>query len=85
MVLLLLQSLSSWLQLRVISARWELTREIERYCDATENAILTARAAGDDALADRLLNRFTRAAGIAIPAVGGAPPPAGPDVPGGGH
>jgi len=80
MVLLLLQSLSSWLQLRVIAAHWQLTREIERYCDETENAILTARAAGDDALADRLRQRFTRAAGIALPAVGSAPSATGTDV-----
>lgn len=81
MVLLLLQSLSSWLQLRVITAHWQLTREIERYCDETENAILTARATGNDALADRLRQRFVRASGISLPAVGGAPPATKPDVP----
>jgi hypothetical protein len=85
MVLLLLQSLSSWLQLRVITAHWELTREIETYCDETENAILTARAAGNDALADRLRDRFARAAGIALPAVGSAPPATKPDVSGAGR
>ena len=85
MVLLLLQSLSSWLQLRVITAHWELTREIERYCDDVENAILTARAAGNDALADRLLQRFTRASGIVVPAIGNAAPPTGSDVPSGGR
>jgi len=85
MVLLLLQSLSSWLQLRVITAHWQLTREIERYCDETENAILTARTAGNDALADRLRDRFTRAAGIALPAIGGAPSATGADVSSGGR
>jgi hypothetical protein len=85
MVLLLLQSLSKWLELRVIAAHWALTREIERYCDETENAILTARAAGHDAVADRLLQRFERASGIALPAVGGAPPTAGADVPSAGR
>jgi hypothetical protein len=85
MVLLLLQSLSSWLQLRVIAAHWELTREIETYCDATENAILAARADGNDALADRLRERFTRAAGIAIPAVGSAAPATRSDVSGAGR
>jgi len=80
MVLLLLQSLISWLQLRIITAHWELTREIERYCDETENAILTARAAGNDALADRLRQRFTRAAGIALPALGGSASATGADV-----
>jgi hypothetical protein len=85
MVLLLLQSLSNWLQLRVITAHWQLTREIETYCDETENAILTARAAGNDALADRLLQRFERASGIAIPALGSTAPPTGPDLPSGGR
>ena len=83
MVPLLLQSLSSWLQLRVIAAHWQLTREIERYCDATENAILEARATGNDALADRLRQRFERAAGVAIPAVGSTAPTAGSDAPSG--
>ena len=85
MVLLLLQSLSNWLQLRVITAHWELTREIERYCDETENAILSARAAGNDALADRLRDRFTRAAGIALPALGSAASPTGADIPSAGR
>lgn len=81
MLLLLLQSLSSWLQLRVISAHWELTREIEKYCDETENAILEARGAGNDALADRLRSRFTRASGIAIPSIGSVASADRPDVP----
>ena len=85
MVLLLLQSFSSWLQLRVITAHWELTREIETYCDETENAILTARATGNDAVADRLLQRFERASGIVVPALGSPAPPTGPDVPSGGR
>jgi len=85
MLLLLLQSLSSWLQLRVIAAHWELTQEIERYCDETENAILEARSVGNDALADRLRQRFARAAGIALPAVGSAPSATGTDIPSGGR
>lgn len=85
MFLLLLQSLSKWLELRVITAHWELTREIQRYCDDTENAILTARAAGNDAVADRLRERFERAAGIALPTLGSAAPPTGPNVPSGGR
>ena len=85
MVLLLLQSLSKWLELRVITAHWELTREIERYCDETENAILSARAAGNDALADRLRDRFERASGIALPAVGSASSATGADVPSAGR
>jgi len=67
--------------LRVVSAHWELTREIEQYCDATENAILEARNAGNDALADRLLQRFTRASGIVVPPIGSAAPSAGAGIP----
>ena len=74
MLLLLLQALNSWLQLRVVSAHWELTREIEQYCDATENAILEARSVGNDALADRLLQRFARASNIVIPPIGSVAP-----------
>ena len=85
MALLLLQSLSSWLQLRVIHAHWELTREIERYCDETENAILTARNAGNDALADRLRARFERASGIALPSLGSSASANRPDVSSGGR
>jgi 2-oxo-4-hydroxy-4-carboxy--5-ureidoimidazoline (OHCU) decarboxylase len=81
MFLLLLQALSSWLQLRVISAHWELTRKIEKYCDETENAILEARSTGNDALADRLRSRFTRASGITIPSLGSAASADRPDVP----
>ena len=81
MLLLLLQAFSSWLQLRVISAHWELTREIEQYCDATENAILAARNAGSDVLADRLLQRFARASGIVIPPIRSTAPGQGPDIP----
>lgn len=62
-----------------------MTRNIETYCDETENAILAARATGDDARADRLRERFTRAAGLALPAIGCAAPPAGPNVSSAGH
>lgn len=80
MLLLLLQALNSWLQLQVVSAHWKLTREIEQYCDATENAILEARDAGNDALADRLLQRFGRASGIVIPPIGSVAPNQGTDI-----
>jgi len=71
---LLLQTLNLWLQLRVIGAHWALTREIEAYCDATENAILAARSAGNDALADRLRERFERASGVMSISGSFAPP-----------
>ena len=80
-MVLLLQTLNLWLQLRVLGAHWALSREIEAYCDATENAILAARNAGSDALADRLRERFLRASGIALPAAGSVAPPSGGDIP----
>jgi len=64
----------------VVSAHWELTREIEKYCDEIENAILEARNAGNDALADRLRSRFARASGIAIPSIGSSAPVQGANV-----
>jgi len=80
-LLLLLQALNSWLQLRVVSAHWELTREIEKYCDATENAILEARSVGNDALADRLRERFARASSIVVPTAGSVASTAGANIP----
>ena len=62
-----------------------MTRNIETYCDEIENAILEARAAGDDARADRLRQRFTRAAGLALPALGSPPPATKSDVSGAGR
>ena len=69
MLLLILQSLSKWLEIKAIRAHWDLSREIERYCETTENAIIEARAAGNDAVADRLRSRLSSAAGIAVPAI----------------
>lgn len=67
MLLLILQSLSKWLELKVVRSHWDLTREIEAYCDATENAILEARHVGNDALADRLRSRLARSSSLAVP------------------
>lgn len=80
MLLLILQSLSKWLEIKAVRAHWELTREIENYCDATENAILEARAGGNDALADRLRSRLARSAGIAIPSLRDSAARTGADV-----
>jgi len=85
MLLLLLQSLSSWLQLKVIRAHWELSRDIESYCELMENGILAARQRGDDALADRMRARLARASGIIVPAIGDSTPSKGPDVPSAGR
>ena len=79
-MVLLLQTLNLWLQIRVLGAHWALSREIEKYCDDTESAILEARRAGDDARADRLRQRFERAAGLFIPAVGDNASSTGADV-----
>ena len=81
MLLLILQSLSKWLEIKAVRAHWELTREIENYCDATENAILEARANGNDAFADRLRSRLARSAGIAVPVIGNSASRTRADVP----
>ena len=84
MLLLILQSLSKWLEIKAIRAHWDLTREIETYCDETENAIIKARNDGNDALADRLRSRFARASGLAIPSLGDSQTRTGADVSGAG-
>jgi len=70
MLLALIQSLKLWLELKNVTAHWELTKDIENYCDKYENEILRARSDGNDALADRMRARFARASGIAIPSIG---------------
>ena len=70
MLLLILQSLSKWLEIKAVRAHWDLTREIENYCDATENSMLDARNGGNDARADRLRARLARSSGLAVPSLG---------------
>lgn len=82
MLLLILQSLSKWLEIKAIRAHWDLSRDIEHYCEITENAIISARANGDDALADRLRSRLARASGISVPSLRDSAPVAGADVSG---
>ena len=84
MLLLILQSLSKWLEIKAIRAHWDLSRDIEDSCDRYENEILRARRDGNDALADRLRSRFSRAAGIVVPSIGSAAPLQGANVPGAG-
>jgi len=81
MLLALIQSLKLWLELKSITAHWQLTKDIEWYCDHCENQILRARADGDDALADRMRARFARASGIAVPSIGSSAPVQGANVP----
>ena len=80
MLLLILQSLSKWLEIKAVRAHWDLSKDIEHYCEITENAIINARASGDDSLADRLRARLARASGIAIPSLGGSAPVTRADV-----
>lgn len=65
---LLLAALNKWLELRVYRERWTLQNDIARYIDDIERQIIDARAAGDDMLADRLLQRLSAATAIPIPA-----------------
>lgn len=69
LLLLLLQTASSFLQIKLIRAHWELSRDIESYCELMENGILAARQRGDDAAADRMRARLARASGIVVPAI----------------
>jgi len=85
MLLLILQSLSKWLEIKAVRAHWDLSREIESYCDATENALLEARSSGDDARADRLRSRFSRAAGLAVPAIRDPATGSGTNIPSAGR
>ena len=62
----LLQILRLWLEIRAKRASWELERDIANYCDDVENQILAARAAGNDAMADRLRERFIRSSKILV-------------------
>lgn len=67
LLLNLLRILEHWLQIQAIRARWELQRDIEYSIERCEDEIQRARAAGNDALADRLRQRLLRSSGIAIP------------------
>lgn len=73
MVLTLLQLLKSWLEIKARRAAWELERDIANYCDELENQILKARACNNDALADRLRERFARSSAIHLSAHNGNP------------
>lgn len=69
LVLSLLKILESYLSIRAIRARWELERDIERYCDDLEDQIEKARQSGTvagDRLADKLHDRLLRSSGIEV-------------------
>ena len=69
----LLQILRLWLEIKAKRASWELERDIAKHCDEIENQILEARAAGNDALADRLRERFTRSSKVLVSSQSGNP------------
>jgi hypothetical protein len=60
----LLQILRLWLEIKAKRASWELERDIAKYCDEIELQIVEARAAGRDALADRLRYQFLRSSKV---------------------
>jgi hypothetical protein len=66
MLLTLLQILKAWLEIKAKRANWQLEVDISRYCDELENKIIEARGLGNDALADRLRERFTRSSGLLV-------------------
>jgi len=69
LVLSLLRILESYLSIRAIRARWELERDIGKYCDDLEDRIEHARQAGTpdgDRLADKLRDRLLRSSGIEV-------------------
>jgi len=69
----LLQILRLWLEIRAKRASWELERDIANYCDDVENQILAARTNGNDAVADRLRERFIRSSKILVSSEQGNP------------
>ena len=60
-------SLRSWLAIREVRARWELSRDIAQHHDEYEDAITDFRNSGDHERADLLLRRLARDAGFANP------------------
>ena len=82
MLLALLQALKYWLEIQATRAKWQLERDIETYVETIEADILSSRARGDDARAERLLQHLARSSAIALPATaGGDPAPSsGPNV-----
>lgn len=68
MLLTLLQILKAWLEIKAKRASWELERDIANYCDEIENQILKSRTDGNDAVADRLRERFARSSAVLVSA-----------------
>lgn len=69
LILSLLKILESYLSIRSIRAKWDLERDIERYCDDLEDQIEKARCAGTvagDQLADKLHDRLLRSSSIEV-------------------
>ena len=66
LLLSLLKSLEAFLNIKSVRAKWELERDIAKYCDDVQNEILKARIAGDDARADILHGRFLSSSGLSV-------------------
>ena len=63
----LIRALEHWLFIQAFRARWELERDIEYHVQRCEDEIRRARAAGDDARADRVRHQLLRSSGIILP------------------
>jgi len=63
----LASSLKSWLAIREVRARWELSRDIAQHYDEYEDAITDFRNSSDHERADLLLRRMARDEGFANP------------------
>ena len=85
LLLSLLKLAEAYLGIKAVRAKWELERDIENYCDEVQNAILKARAAGDDARADILHQRLLSSSGISVSTQRDIEAGSGPDVHSGGQ
>jgi hypothetical protein len=80
LLLSLLKLAESYLGIKAVRAKWELERDIEKYCDEVQNEILKARVAGDDARADILRQRLISSSGISVSTQRNIEAGSGPDV-----
>lgn len=69
LLLALLKTLEEFFTLRNTRAKWELERDIAKYCDDLDDQIHNARARGTqdgDDLADRLHDRLLRSSKLSV-------------------
>lgn len=78
----LASALRSWLAIREVRARWELSRDIAEHHDEYEDAITGFRDSGDHERADVLVRRMARDEGFANPVRQLLEPKSGPIVSG---